>query len=115
MPLSIPHCAARAVAPGDESSGHCAAAAFGLRQRRDDTVGILREVDKFGIPFHGDAKLIEFFTHDPFVVVLAENEDERVGTDGFSGVAERHMGHPAPLGPEVCARASLAEFQRSIE
>src|SRR5262245_31235854 len=78
-------------------------------------VSMLREVDEFGVPLDADAERIELLAHDELVVVLAEDEDERVGRDGAADVAERHMRHAASLCPHSGAGALLAELERALD
>src|SRR5262249_32227848 len=42
------------------------------------------------------------------------NENERIGRSVLPGFTERNARHLAPLRPDICAGAALAEFERSI-
>ena len=69
----LAHRAVRAVAAADIGGGDGAAAAVRRLERRGDVIGMLREIDHLGVPLDRDAELIELFTHDKLVVVLAEH------------------------------------------
>ena len=41
--------------------------------------GFLLEADQLGVPLHRHAQVAKLVAHDPFVVVLAEDQDEGIG------------------------------------
>jgi hypothetical protein len=113
--VELAYGAVRAVASGDPCGNDLATCAVGAPQRRRDLVGLLCEADELGVPLHRYAQLAQLVAHNPFVVVLAEDEDERVGGFVSSGFAQRDVRHPAPLRPDVCAAAAFAEREGAID
>ena len=63
-------------------------------------VGVLLEADELGVPLHRRCRVAQLLAHDAFVVVLAEDQDVRIGRDVAPGVAQRHARHLAALRPE---------------
>lgn len=86
-----------------------------MLERRGNVRRFLREARELGIPPDGRAPVAEPVAHDPLVVVLAENENERVWTQRSPGLAQGYVGHLAPFRPKVCARAALAELERPLD
>ena len=75
----------------------------------------LLEGDELGVPLHRQSPVAELVAHDPLVVVLTQDENERIRSDEPAGVAERDVRHPAAFGPDIRARAALAELERAID
>src|SRR6266404_5635015 len=77
--------------------------------------GFLLEAEELGIPLYRHAPVTELVAHDPFVVVLAEDENERIRRHVLPGFAERDTRHLPPFRPNVCACSALAELERPID
>ena len=107
--------AAGAVAAGDPGGDELAARAVGVRERGRDAVGLLLEGDQLRAPLHGLAECAQLVAHDALVVVLAEDQDERIGRDGSPGLAQGNARHLASLRPDVGAGAALAEIERPLD
>jgi hypothetical protein len=54
-------------------------------------------------------------TEDPFVVVLAEDQHERIRRHATPGLAQRDARHLASLRPQVGTGAALAELERPLD
>ena len=106
--------------PATHAAVTSARRSVGLLERRDDLVGLLLEADQLGVPLHRQAPVAQPVAHDPFVVVLAEDEDERIGRHGLlpaspSGTrailrpcAQRFA--PVPRLPSSSARSTMPSF-----
>src|SRR5215470_9232876 len=113
--VELAYGAARAIAARDPRRGDRPSAAVRLLERYRDAVGLLVEADQLGIPLHLHLERVQLLTHDALVVVLAEDENVRIGGRTVAGIAERHMGHPPPLRPHVGAGGGLTQLDRSID
>jgi hypothetical protein len=74
-------------------------------------VGALLDSDELRVPAHRQAPVLQPLTHDPFIVILAEDEDVRIRRHAFSGVAQGRPRYPAAVRPQIGARADLAELE----
>ena len=77
--------------------------------------GVLLETDELGVPLHRHAKVTKPLAHDPFVVVLAEDENVGIGREASAGQPQRDMARSPPFGPQVRARGGLAQLERAID
>ena len=107
--------AVRTVASADPRGADLAGRAIRLLERSRDLARFLLEPDQLGIPLHRHAPVTESVAHNPFVVVLAEDQNERIRSHGSPGFAKRDTPHPPPLRPHVCACAGLAELECPID
>ena len=110
----LAHRAARSIAPGDPGGGHLPGRAVHLLERRGDMAGLLLQRDQLGIPLNRDAPIAKLVAHDPFVVVLTEDENERIGRDALPALIQGHTRHPPAFRPQIRARAVLPELQRPV-
>ena len=113
--VELAHGAARPVASADPRRADRLAAAIRQLERCGDPVGLLLEADQLGVPLDRQAEIAQLVAHDPLVVVLAEDEDVRIGRHEPPGLAQRDPRHLPPLRPHVCAGAALAELQRPLD
>ena len=65
-------------------------AAVRLPESRVDVAGLLLERDQLSVPLHVHAVATQAFAHDELVVVLAEDENERIWSHLPPGLAERN-------------------------
>ena len=102
--------------PATQRSEHVPARAVGQLERCRDAVGLLLEAHQLGVPLHGQAELAQLVAHDAFVVVLAEDEDERIGRDAFPASPRgtrairrpcAQMLAPVPRLPSSSARSTM--------
>ena len=91
--VQLAHGAARSVASGDPGGEDLAGRTVGQLERCRDPVRLLLEADQLGVPLHRHAQVAKLVAHDPFVVVLAEDENERIGSQRL---ARLHPGERAP-------------------
>src|SRR6266508_2237518 len=77
--------------------------------------GFLLEAEELGIPLHRYAPVTKLVAHDPFVVVLAEDQNERIRRHALPGFAEGDTRHLPPFGPNFCALSALAGLARPID
>ena len=110
----LAHRAARTIAAAHPRGRDRASGAVRLLQRCADPARVLLETGELGIPLDGQAPFGQLVAHDPLVVVLAKDEDERIGGQGATGLAQWHARHLAPLRPYVRARAAFAELERAF-
>src|SRR5437773_654065 len=77
--------------------------------------GFRLEAEELGIPLHRHAPVTKLVAHDPFVVILTEDENERIRSHALPRFAEGDTRHPSAFSPDVCARPALAELERPID
>ena len=83
--------------------------------RCDDVIRFLREPHQLRVPLHGQTPVAQRFTEQPFVVVLSQDQNERIGAQLAPDVPERHARRRATLRPQVGARAAFAEIERTLD
>ena len=84
-------------------------------ERDGDVAGLLLEAHELGVPFDRHAPVGKPFAHEPFVVVLAEDQDVRVWSHAPAGVAQRDVRHLPTFRPDVGAVAPLSELERAVD
>ena len=80
-----------------------------------DAIGCLLEGDELGVPLHRHVPVAQLLPHDPFVIVLAENEDIRVRSYALACFAQRNPRSFPAFRPDVGARAVLAELEGTVD
>ena len=74
----LTHGAARAVASPDPPGRDFVDGAVRVLERCRDVPGILRQADQLRVPLHGHAPVAEGVAQQPFVVVLAEDQEKGI-------------------------------------
>ena len=74
----LAHRAVRSVAPGDPRGDDLPRRSIRHLERRRDVPGFLREAHELGVPLDRCAPVAKPVAHDPFVVVLTEDENVRI-------------------------------------
>src|SRR5688572_33278455 len=88
--VHLAHCAAGAVTPGHPRGGDLSKTSIGLLERCLDVVDLLPERNELGIPAHGHSMPAQSVAHQPFVVVLTEDQKKRKGTQVTPDIADRN-------------------------
>ncbi|MNQ51970.1 hypothetical protein D3C85_659710 [compost metagenome] len=103
-----------AVAPGQEAGLTDFLLAVGQMQRGRDAVGGLLEAGQFGVAFHRDAEGLQALDQQPFVLVLRENFQERVGCQSLADLGQWQVRHGFTLDPEVGSRHPMAVLHNRV-
>ena len=77
-------------------------------------VGLLFEADELGVPVHVAAVSAQLVAEQAFVVVLAEDHQERIRAEIAADIAERDARRAAAARPEVGTGRAPAELERAL-
>ncbi|MND79788.1 hypothetical protein D3C80_715430 [compost metagenome] len=105
--------------PGTIASGQVTGLAdflltVGQVQRGCYAVCGLLEARQFGVTFHCDTESVQALDQQPFVFVLGENLEKRVGRQAFTDLRQGQARHGLTLYPEVAGRYLMSVLHHGV-